>query len=282
MEKVSTEALSLDSLYDDRIEDETRQILLKVQAATSEGLLGTRVLSKEDKENVPSSSGNRETQPKRRTSDLLQPILQTLPTSLVQNNQPTEEDGADLLDDTHEENEVALALAAIGDSSEDGQSEDGPAVPLQRAIQNSIVIACTKLRCSLSFGDIPHEGWDLILGHFSGRDPIETIGDAAMCVVLIEMIIERLAGVDQGVEIRKAIIGPMLSNSTFLHILCNADYFRQSSKNKIEPKFPGNAFEVLAGAVALFRSLEELKVALRPTLDPLLEASIEAWTESQK
>ncbi|KAJ7791188.1 hypothetical protein B0H14DRAFT_3500731 [Mycena olivaceomarginata] len=97
-----------------------------------------------------------------------------------------------------------------------------------------------------------------IRGEIDDCDPLETCGDAAMHVVITEILVARLRDEPDGKAIYNAIHGPLLSNSTFL------------------PKFPGNAFEVFAGALALKKSPAALKQWISVTFEELINAAVEA------
>ncbi|KAJ7470907.1 hypothetical protein FB451DRAFT_1368092 [Mycena latifolia] len=147
-----------------------------------------------------------------------------------------------------------------------------------RAIQNAIIAVLVNPKFSLIFPHLAQEIWEVILGCASGRDPFETCGDAAMNVVITELLLERLAKDGRGPLIRKGIIAPLLSNTTFLHILLSRRYVTYNDA-QLGKKYPGNAFEVFAGALAIFRSLDDLKSWGRVALDPIITAAIEMLEE---
>ncbi|KAJ6553508.1 hypothetical protein DFH09DRAFT_870751, partial [Mycena vulgaris] len=119
--------------------------------------------------------------------------------------------------------------------------------------------------------------WDIMLGDVSVRDPYETCGDAAMHVVVTELLLERCNELEDGLVVRKGIIAPLLSNSTFLHILASRGFYHvgQDTANVFQ-KYVGNASEVFAGAFAIFASLEKLKNWIKITFDPIIKAAIKA------
>ncbi|KAJ7769943.1 hypothetical protein B0H16DRAFT_1307133, partial [Mycena metata] len=121
--------------------------------------------------------------------------------------------------------------------------------------------------------------WASVLSIIDDRDPLETCGDAAMYVVLTEILLDRLRDDPNGEKIFRAIHGPLGTNSTFLHFLQSARCF---TKGKTCPKHPGNAFEVFAGALASFESLTALKSWITLSFEPLIEAAIKAWKVFEK
>ncbi|KAJ7116655.1 hypothetical protein C8R44DRAFT_739339 [Mycena epipterygia] len=149
----------------------------------------------------------------------------------------------------------------IGDSTivaadTDGRQPDGR----QRDVQNAIIIVLLKLAPALAFpelskyGPVVKKAWGILLGDPSGRDPFETCGDAAMHVVVTELLLDRLTGCKEGLAIRRCI--PV-----------NSPY----------AKAAGNALEVFAGALASYRSLEVLKTWADHFYRTLIPVAIEAW-----
>ncbi|KAJ7683224.1 hypothetical protein B0H17DRAFT_1333353 [Mycena rosella] len=129
-----------------------------------------------------------------------------------------------------------------------------------RWIQNSIIIAASNPTFATQLPPIPREGWTMALGTPTVRDPLETCGDAALHVALTELVMAQLKDIHDGDMIRKAILGPYdTSHPT--------------------PKFPGNAFEVFAGALALFVSFISLKDWVGVDFDPFIRAAVRACKE---
>ncbi|KAJ7604615.1 hypothetical protein DFH06DRAFT_276078 [Mycena polygramma] len=141
---------------------------------------------------------------------------------------------------------------------------------LRRAVQNVILAASMSSKFTPTFAQLPCEAWSAVLGDVCVRDPVETCGDAAMHVAMTKALIEHLRSNPEGHIIRKAILGPLLSNSTFLHILLKKGYMNESDAQE-RPKYPGNALEVYAGALALFKSLEDVVAWVIPELKFLYE-----------
>ncbi|KAJ6553510.1 hypothetical protein DFH09DRAFT_1318899 [Mycena vulgaris] len=152
------------------------------------------------------------------------------------------------------------------------------AVNLTTYIQNKIM--ATEFT-SDPFKDIPILSipmWNILLGDVDTRNPLETCGDAAMQVVMSEIVIEK-ANELQEVKDRKAVksslIGPLLSNATFLHLVSQRSYFIGHTL----PKYPGNAWEVYAGALARDASLSALKSVVEVAFEPLIAAALDARSE---
>ncbi|KAJ7671330.1 hypothetical protein DFH06DRAFT_951573, partial [Mycena polygramma] len=141
---------------------------------------------------------------------------------------------------------------------------------MRQYIQNKIMIS-TKIDVDIPpFPLLPPETWAIILGPATKRDPIETLGDAAMQVVMTEIITKL---VDEMDEI-PAILGPLLSNATFLAVLRSKGVFTTTSDHI--PKYPGNALEVFAGALAKFCSIIRLKEWVEPTFSPVITVALDA------
>jgi hypothetical protein len=79
----------------------------------------------------------------------------------------------------------------------------------------------------------------------------------------------------------KAILGPLLSNSTFLHILLKQRYLTPEAAGE-SPKYPGNALEILAGALAIFMSLEDVATWISELYDLPIKKTVEAWKSFHK
>ncbi|KAJ7660577.1 hypothetical protein B0H17DRAFT_1144946 [Mycena rosella] len=154
-------------------------------------------------------------------------------------------------------------------SSVDSQSPSGSVLANQPTFDSATKIFTKEQMQDRLPSDVSHLSdamWEIILGDVATRDPFETCGDAAMNAVVLELLLER------------SIIGPLLSNCTFLHVLLSRR-FSNFDESKLVGKHPGNAFEVFAGVLALFRSLEELKVWIAAAFDPVIEGAIKALLE---
>ncbi|KAJ7746991.1 hypothetical protein B0H16DRAFT_1888914 [Mycena metata] len=123
---------------------------------------------------------------------------------------------------------------------------------------------------------LPSAAWTLILGPASVRDPLETCGDALMCIALTEILIERLKNDKDGLVIRKAVLPILLSNLTFLHLLLSKGYISLDDASD-PPKYPGNALEVFAAIIVLFGSIEGLKAWVAEAFEPFIVAAIGTW-----
>ncbi|KAJ7503491.1 hypothetical protein B0H11DRAFT_1906534 [Mycena galericulata] len=128
-----------------------------------------------------------------------------------------------------------------------GDSEDSET--LRRFIQNSIMAASFSSETSPRFPPLPPAIWAKILQTGILRDPLETCGDAAMQVVMTIIII------------------------SFLETMENDD--RKSIRKQLL-KYPGNALEVFAGAVAVYQSLDDLKRWVEEEFQPIILAAINA------
>ncbi|KAF7375310.1 hypothetical protein MSAN_00417800 [Mycena sanguinolenta] len=123
-----------------------------------------------------------------------------------------------------------------------------------------------------AFPQLLPQSWDLILGKIEDRDPLETVGDAAMYVVVTELLVTQLRGEEKGGAIYNAIHAQLLSNATFLHFLLASSHFHGSDQHK----FPGNAFELFAAALAA-EYLASLKSWIKVAFQPLIDAAIRGW-----
>ncbi|KAJ7470904.1 hypothetical protein FB451DRAFT_1176106 [Mycena latifolia] len=147
-----------------------------------------------------------------------------------------------------------------------------------QAIQNAIIAALLDPKFKLVFQNLANEVWKILLSNSWIRDPFETCGDAAMHVVLTELLIERPRKDVKGPSIRKGIIAPVLSNATFLNLLLSRRFVTYDAARLVK-KYPGNAFEVFAGALAAFYSLGDLKSWSGVALEPAIAAAIETLLE---
>ncbi|KAJ7769800.1 hypothetical protein B0H16DRAFT_1516445 [Mycena metata] len=100
-----------------------------------------------------------------------------------------------------------------------------------------------------------------------------------MQVVLTELVVDWVEALDlpasRKIALRHAILGPLQSNATFMAVLQTKGIFRLDSETI--PKYPGDALEVFAGAVAKFVSLDALKLWVAPTFEPIISESVKAW-----
>ncbi|KAK7017379.1 hypothetical protein R3P38DRAFT_1325045 [Favolaschia claudopus] len=145
----------------------------------------------------------------------------------------------------------------------------------RRYIQNIIMCTAFDSEPGPAFPGIFVQVWAAVLSSVVKRDPLETMGDAAMHVVMLEVLIELVGFMvpkDTRASVRSIVIQPLLSNATFLHYLRSRSFFNEQHL----PKFPGNAFEVLASAVVISQSLLVLKNWVRETFRPVIEAVIAA------
>ncbi|KAK7017375.1 hypothetical protein R3P38DRAFT_1324744 [Favolaschia claudopus] len=159
------------------------------------------------------------------------------------------------------------------DGSQEENSKPKNNERLRRHIQNTIMCTAFDSTPCPAFPEVSVQLWDAILSSAAKRDPLETIGDAAMYVVMLEVLIELVeAMVPEGkrVYVRSVLIQPLLSNATFLHYLRTRSIFTEESL----PKYPGNTFEVLAGAIILCQSLLVLKNWVRDTFRPVINGVI--------
>ncbi|KAJ6483708.1 hypothetical protein C8R47DRAFT_1073127 [Mycena vitilis] len=162
---------------------------------------------------------------------------------------------------------------------------------LRRAVQNVILAASMSSKFTPTFAQLPCEAWSTVLGDICVRDPVETCGDAAMHVAMTKALVEHLRSNPEGHIIRKArtdeqlttfaILGPLLSNCTFLHILLKKGWMSESDAQE-RPKYPGNALEVYAGALALFKSLEDLVAWVISELKLLYEEAAKGCSREGK
>ncbi|KAJ7676252.1 hypothetical protein B0H17DRAFT_1139972 [Mycena rosella] len=143
-----------------------------------------------------------------------------------------------------------------------------------RFIQNKIMATKFDPTTFRSFPTLSLAMRSVVLGNTSARNPLETCGDAAMQLVMSEVVIERINRI-QGVEdlqrFKTDIIYPMVSNATFLQVLTSRSYYTGHGL----PKFPGDAWEIFAGALALDKSLDALKDLVKDVFDPLLESAVD-------
>ncbi|KAJ6577897.1 hypothetical protein B0H19DRAFT_571042 [Mycena capillaripes] len=148
-----------------------------------------------------------------------------------------------------------------------------------RNIQNVILAACAKAAFP-AFSPLPSPAWAIVLGDVKARDPLETCGDAALQVLITELLMEKLKDDKQGQRIRKAITLPLLSNVTFLHILLGNKLVTLESRLPIPNyKYAGNAFEVFAGALAILVSWDVFRDWAKAMFQPIVEETITAWRE---
>ncbi|KAJ7713789.1 hypothetical protein B0H16DRAFT_1899311 [Mycena metata] len=146
-------------------------------------------------------------------------------------------------------------------------------------IQNKILSQVYDSNLILVFTHLPAVVWTIVLGPVWGRDPLETLGDAAMQIVLTELVVDWAEALDlaasRKIALRHAILGPLQSNATFMAVLQTKWIFRLDSETI--PKYPGDALEVFAGSVAKFVSLDALKLWVAPTFEPIISESVKAW-----
>ncbi|KAJ7227640.1 hypothetical protein C8J57DRAFT_201138 [Mycena rebaudengoi] len=156
------------------------------------------------------------------------------------------------------------------DESSDEHDEERAVMPIARYVQTSVLLAALEPTFKPVFPPLSEDVWALLLASMAKREPIETCGDAAMGVVVTELVINELRNGNTTSTQCGVIIAALVSNSTFLHIL-HSRGFHQGS---IWVKQPGNAFEVLAGALALSESLQVLKAWAATELMPLISEAI--------
>ncbi|KAJ7183390.1 hypothetical protein C8R46DRAFT_884033, partial [Mycena filopes] len=146
-------------------------------------------------------------------------------------------------------------------------------------IQNRILQKIYDATTLPAFPDLPPLVWAIILGPIYGRDPLETLGDTAMQVVLTELVVDHVDRLDltpdRKIALRNAILGPLQSNATFMAVLRTHGICRLDSASI--PKYPGDALEVFAGAVAKYLSLTALKAWVEPAFGPVITESVDAW-----
>ncbi|KAJ7183405.1 hypothetical protein C8R46DRAFT_1307911 [Mycena filopes] len=144
-----------------------------------------------------------------------------------------------------------------------------------KAIQLAIIHETKKAGFRAWFPKAQPPTWAAILASIDDRDPLETCGDGAMHVVMTELLLALLKDNPDRSEIFRGIHGPLLTNSTFLHFIESARFFKKNNDSDT-PKLPGNAFEVFAGAVAILESLSVLREWISAAFHPLFEAAIAA------
>ncbi|KAJ7152857.1 hypothetical protein C8R46DRAFT_1042491 [Mycena filopes] len=144
-----------------------------------------------------------------------------------------------------------------------------------KAIQLAIIHETKKAGFRAWFPKAQPPTWAAILASIDDRDPLETCGDGAMHVVMTELLLALLKDNPDRSEIFRGIHGPLLTNSTFLHYVESARFFKKNNDSDT-PKLPGNAFEVFAGAVAILESLSVLREWISAAFHPLFEAAIAA------
>ncbi|KAJ7856732.1 hypothetical protein B0H14DRAFT_3136014 [Mycena olivaceomarginata] len=136
---------------------------------------------------------------------------------------------------------------------------EGAKHPLLTAIQLAIIRQSMASDFRPTFPKLRRDLGGKFRGEIDECDPLETCGDAAMHVVITEILVAATARRADGKAIYQrpvltsafpAIHGPLLSNSTFLYFIQSAGVARRQTR-LLSPKFPGNAFEVFAGALAL-------------------------------
>ncbi|KAJ6553482.1 hypothetical protein DFH09DRAFT_1318869 [Mycena vulgaris] len=149
---------------------------------------------------------------------------------------------------------------------------------LQRIVLNAIIAASYIFYKFLPFPFLLENIWAIILDNVHDRNPLETCGDAAMNVVITEILIERFESVPNGNSLRKVITGLLLSNATFFHLLRNRSLFTEDTM----PKYPGNALEVFAAALAMQESIPGLKRWVGPAFEPFIAAAIDACETYKK
>ncbi|KAK7055875.1 hypothetical protein R3P38DRAFT_1370338 [Favolaschia claudopus] len=179
----------------------------------------------------------------------------------------------DMLFDAEETSGADVTPDGEHDGTQEENSKPKNNERLRRHIQNTIMCTAFDSTPCPAFPEVSVQLWDAILSSAAKRDPLETIGDAAMYVVMLEVLIELVeAMVPEGkrVYVRSVLIQPLLSNATFLHYLRTRSIFTEESL----PKYPGNTFEVLAGAIILCQSLLVLKNWVRDTFRPVINGVI--------
>ncbi|KAF7368909.1 RNase III domain-containing protein [Mycena venus] len=181
------------------------------------------------------------------------------------------EDPEAILDALEKELEAQVVAAGSKSTIQGGDS-------LRDAIQLAIIVASMHADFQPTFPKLKSDLWNVIEGPIEDRDPLETCGDGAMHVVITELLLAVLKEkpAQEGKRIFKAIHAPLLSNSTFLHVLQSSGFFEPTGGT---PKHPGNAFEVFAGTLAIYESLEALKNWISIIFKPLIEAAIKAWAD---
>ncbi|KAJ7173889.1 hypothetical protein C8R43DRAFT_1119286 [Mycena crocata] len=116
--------------------------------------------------------------------------------------------------------------------AQDALSQTDQSSPkLEQDIQNALIVALTDPSFTAEFLELPT--WDLLFGPAHIRNPIETVGDAAMDAVVVELLIEFFAGEVNGDRGRQALRGPLTSNATFLYILQSREFVWAKSTSEI-------------------------------------------------
>ncbi|KAK6996709.1 hypothetical protein R3P38DRAFT_2799581 [Favolaschia claudopus] len=118
--------------------------------------------------------------------------------------------------------------------------------------------------------------WDILLGPEWQRDPLETHGDAALRVVMFNLVMKVLRefNIDPSkwAMLRKAVLPPLQSNTTLLLMLDSRGLFDGEGL----PKFPANSAEVYFAAVALQDGLPALENWLGGVFRPVILQALEA------
>ncbi|KAK7050349.1 hypothetical protein R3P38DRAFT_3173661 [Favolaschia claudopus] len=159
--------------------------------------------------------------------------------------------------------------------SELEQDDDAASPPsIEQTIQLGLILFTLRFDFFPEFPFLPSETWRLIRQRLDDMEPFETFGDAALRVVLTSILLARLQNEKDGGKIFNRIISPLLSNSTFLHLLQSMVCYTASDDPKKLPKFPGNAFEIVSGAWVFHHTIEAMQGWILVIFEGLIESAI--------
>ncbi|KAJ7227648.1 hypothetical protein C8J57DRAFT_1585065 [Mycena rebaudengoi] len=152
---------------------------------------------------------------------------------------------------------------------------------IARHIQKAVTDRILRPGFASSFPPLAEEGRKLL---FDLDCPgLETIGDKIMNVVVCDLLLEELP--DQPDRVLNVLLGPLVTNETFLQLLHAAGVYKGKARGGDLPKYPGNAAEKWVAAYSQPHKLESpraFRIAttttwVRPIYRPIISAAFEVF-----